>query len=114
MNAFALLNRCPKYTFVILESSSCIDRVPFFESGVEHLFVKCLMGAPSPFACALLRLYQCQARSACGGRVAERLSTKLCKLPVFDETQNRGVVTAIIKRFLAILAKEKNLRKATF
>lgn len=52
-----------------------------------------------------------------GQRVEEgllRLSTKLCELPVFDKTQNRGVVTAIIKRFLAILAKEKNLRKATF
>lgn len=73
MNAFAL-NRCPTYTFVILESSSSIDRVPLL-SVVEHLLVKGMIRALSPFACALLIDF-ISVRSVHGGKVAKGTEQK--------------------------------------
>lgn len=89
VNAFAL-NRCPTYTFVILKSSSSIDRVPLL-SVVEHLLVKGMIRALSPFACALLiDFISVRPGQRMEERLLKGLSRKLCKLPVFDKTQSRS------------------------
>lgn len=90
MNAFAL-NRCPTYTFVILESSSSIGRVLLLLSVVEHLLVKGLIRALSPLASALLTHFISVRTGQCmEERLLNGLSTELCKLPVFDKRQSRS------------------------